>query len=721
MIRLLPRVALQLWIVGFIVFFGAEAIHLEPPLRIATQVLYGFPLAAWAVFRLRGPYDRLDMAVLGLLVAYVIVCLFSRDRTESLGTLALATAYATWFLLLRRAAHLRPQIVLAIGTGLALTLAFNAYLQIQEKATWLATVGAAPFEGLLTFPWESVNALPMLVLIAIPFLAWVAPSQIKSVLMFVVGFSTVVVVPLSMGRAGWLGLAVAALLALLLLPSTLQTFAKTRWQIRALGAGVATAAVLGVAVLVGPRAVTAIGESGRLLLWEQGMAMITGSPLIGSGPGTYSWVRLEAAPAAADLVAVRLIHNVPLQTLVDGGLVLGTGLVGLMAVWGLALHRRWRAWRVADRVALACVTGFVAALILDDFSYLPAITASFLAVAAFLVPASDTRALTPARGLAAPALLALAALIALPNVVAVDVARSAAQTGRGAMVDGSYGAARAHFEAATQAHPESGGYWLGLGMAASYDGDKTGAIDAYRRAVAVAPGDPRGYAALAELDTGADASVLLEQAADRTLGDPQYAVRLGLDLMTADRPHEATHAWSRAAALRPDLVTTLPYGNPVTMGAVATEAMITIHNEPHPALRENMENAWDLGLALDTLPADAGPAWRAVDAARHGDHDTARELAEGSVTAAPYVARGYQALAAVAAFSCDPTTVESALRLEALSLGAYEPLSPEPQVRREFVYREASLGPTQPLGVEPLTEPEMWPWSLVPRPTACDG
>ncbi len=107
MIRALPRVALQLWIVLYIVFFGAEVIHLEPTLRIITQILYGVPLVAWGLWRLRGPADRLDWAILGCLVIFAAVCLVSRDRTESLGALGLAAAYATWFMLMRRAGELR--------------------------------------------------------------------------------------------------------------------------------------------------------------------------------------------------------------------------------------------------------------------------------------------------------------------------------------------------------------------------------------------------------------------------------------------------------------------------------------------------------------------------------------------------------------------------------------------------------------------------------------
>ncbi len=203
----------------------------------------------WALLRLRGPADRLDWAVLGLLAVYAAVCLLSRDRTESLGTLGLATAFAAWFLLMRRAGDLRGPIVLAISTGLAITLAFNAYLLIREKIDWYVAVGAAPLEGVVTFPWETVNALPVLVLIAIPFLAWLERGPVRTILAVVVGLSALVVVPISEGRAGWLGLAVAALVLVALHPATGRLAARmSRGRRAAIGLGVAAVGVLALIV-----------------------------------------------------------------------------------------------------------------------------------------------------------------------------------------------------------------------------------------------------------------------------------------------------------------------------------------------------------------------------------------------------------------------------------------------------------------------------------------
>ena len=719
MTRALPRVALQVWIVLFIVFFGAEIIHLEPGLRATTQVVYGLPLAAWAILRLRGPHDRLEWVGIGLLGTYAVVCLVSRDRTESLGTLALATAYASWFMLMRRsdAWGLRGPIVVAVATGLTLTLAFNTYLAISEKLGSLAAFGAAPLEGGLTFPWESVNALPALVLVTIPFLVWLGPGPIRPALSIVVGISAVVLLPISQGRAGWTGIAIAALVYALLLPAIgrLVTHVPPVWR-AVVAAGMVVAGGLALLV-ISPRLASALGDSGRLLLWEQALHMFAGSPVLGSGPGVYSWVRMEFPPAGADLLAVRLLHNVPLLTLVEGGVALFAANAIALVAWVMAALRRARSWAACERVAFACLAGFGAASLLDDFSYLPAVIAVVLTVAAFLVPVTPS---PPSVGWAAPALLGIAAIVALPSVVAVDIARNAAQSGRTAMADWAYAEAVAHFEEATSFHPESGGYWLGLGMAAAHAGDEARARMAYEHAIAAAPGDPRGYAAMARLGPPADAIGYLRLAADRTMDDPQDAIRLGLALVDRGEIDAATHAWARAVALRGEVLRVLPYASTgVSMRAVADEAILEIRAEPRPNANEDLTTIWDVALVLDELPDDAGTAWRAVDAARHGRLEIAQALADEAVAEAPWGARGHQAAAAVAGFACDADAERRELALERRSSGAFAEPDPKPRAQREFVYREASLGASQPPGARVELSIERWPWSLIDRP-GCD-
>ena len=722
MIRELPRLGLQLWIVLFILFFGAEVVHLEPGLRVVTQVLYGAPLVVWASLRLRGPRDTIDWAVVGLIAAFGVIAAFSRDPTESLGALGLATAYAAWFLLMRRVPELRPAITLAIATGLSVTLALNAYLLVQEKLASFARLGAARFEGLATFPWESVNALPVLVLVAIPFLAWIERAWIRTALTATVAIAALIVVPLSLGRAGWLGLAVCAAVGLLLAPGTSRLVRRLARPHRlVLGAGVIVVGAA-AAVLIGPRLVTAVGESGRLLLWEQGLNLLGRSPLVGYGQGTFSWVRLEAPPIEASQLPVRLIHNAPLQTLVDGGLILGASVLVAVGVWARDAWSRRIRWSLADRAAVASAAGFVAALTLDDFSYLPAITAVVLTMAAFLTPARIDGSPAVQRGYLLPAVLGIAALVATPNIFVVDVARSIAQSARAAMVGADYGRAAADFSEATRWHPDLGGYWLGLGMAQAYAGDIDAAIAAYRRATGVARGDPRAYAALGGLAAGDERADLLQRATELSLGDPEYAVRLGLVLGATGRPDEAAIAWGSAVALRPELLRALPYAEVGTsIGAVAAAAVDRIHEDRRPSPASDRAALWEIELALDELSPDAGSAWLAVDAARHGDVPRATRLANEAVNEAPWLPQGYQAQAAVAAFACDPEAEREAVERAERAGDSYGEPVIEPQIYREFVYREASLGPSQPPGVRIELEIERWPWSLIERPADCNS
>ena len=445
--------------------------------------------------------------------------------------------------------------------------------------------------------------------------------------------------------------------------------------------------------------------------------MVSRSPLIGAGAGTFSWVRLDAPPAEASRLAVRLVHNVPLQTLVDGGLVLATAILVGTSVWAHTVWSR-RGLSSADRAGVASAAGLVAAVFLDDFSYLPAITAVGLTIAALMAPAPrDDR--TTGRRYLIPAVLGFAALIAAPNVIAVDIARTTAQSARAAMVRADFDAAVADFTSATRWHPHDGGYWLGLGMANAYAGDIEGSALAYRRATEVAPGDPRGYAALAAFEDGEAAAELLQRAADLTLGDPEYAVRLGLAVAAAGQPDAAALAWGRAVALRPELLGALPYPEVgITLGDVAAAAVREIHVDRRPSRAADQEALWEIELALDQLSPDAGPAWLAVDAARHGDIATATRMANAAVDESPWTARGYQAQAAVAAFACDPDPEREALDRERASGDGFGEPAAEPQIRREFVYREAGLGPSQPPGARVELSIERWPWSLIDRP-AC--
>ena len=90
---------------GHLVAAGSELLAAEPGLRIATQVLFGLPLAGWAVLRLRGPFRPIDWAIGAALVALTIPALFSADRQGSLDSVGLAMAWALLFWAMRDIGH----------------------------------------------------------------------------------------------------------------------------------------------------------------------------------------------------------------------------------------------------------------------------------------------------------------------------------------------------------------------------------------------------------------------------------------------------------------------------------------------------------------------------------------------------------------------------------------------------------------------------------------
>lgn len=715
------RLGLQLWIIGFIVFFGAEIVHLEPGLRILTHLLYGIPFAILVLMRLRGPWDRLDAAVLIAIALYVAIAIAARDRTEAMNTVALVTAFGALFMTARREAtgELRGSLVSAIVVGLALTLAFNAWLLLDEKLRWISAVGSAPLEGLTVFPWQTVNAMPVLVLLTIPFIAWLPGRSSRFIFSAVVVVTGAVVVPVSLGRAGWLGLGVAAITGVVLHRRALAALGRPRWRFAAVaGAGVAA---MGAAALALPNLVEALESSGRAALWSQAVEMIQARPLLGHGPGAYSWARLEFGPGSARWLAVILTHNVPLQTLIDGGVILLASLAVPLGMWGARLIGRFDALTTADRVALAALAGFAVSTLLDDFSFNPSMTAIVIVTAGFLVPIVPTRRV--GRGFDAGPLgaLALVLAISLPQVWAVDEARSAAQAGRTAATEGRWDDAVDAFRRATAAHSENAGYWLGLGFAQSQLGDAEAARGAYEEAARANPGDARAHGALAVLRSGADADASLATAAELSFDDAQYAIRLA-EALGGD-PQSAIAAYGRAAAISPSTLARAwdPAGGSITASDLAGAARSFLDRAPRPAAEADRAVLWDLALLLDDLPDDAPSAWRAVDAARHGEERNAAALAEEAIAAAPHDRRSWQALAMTAAYRCDEARLEEAVRVLAAIGGEWAGIPREEsavQPQREFIYREPGLGATQPATVVVATPPP-WPWALVPDPEPC--
>lgn len=714
----------QFWVFLFVGLLGSGLLGEEPVLRAMVQVLYIVPLVVWAARRLRGPQMPLDVAILGALGALALAGLAGADRQGGLETLGLAIAYALTFWFLRDGIDTRMRTLFAIAGSYAFTgwVSLAAVFWMLEKIAWLRGTGSLPgFESAQVFVWETTNAFPIMVLLAVGCLVWQPRSPARSVLIGVLIAASLVAVPLSNGRAGWLGIATALIAWEGLrgwhhLRAAWTALRGTRLRLPIAVAALMVLAATGL-VLAGPRLMSAaqanLGD--RFAIWGQALAIFGADPLTGGGPSTFSWLRLTHVPEHAYAVPVRLAHDVPLQTLADGGLLLAVAFGALVISFLASLHGP-----IADqrrRVSAAVLLGIGVASLLDDFASLPAIMVAIIALAAWAVPTRPGRADTGSvlRQWSLPIGVALLGAVALPAVIGTNVARTAAAEGRVAAVAGNWSAAGHAFTVATHFYPEQAGYWLGLGLTLAEGGNEDAAVEAYTRAREHSPGDARPYGALAVLTHDAAGRVdLLQRAAARTTSDPQYSWRLGEVLSELGQPDEATHAYARALVIEPQLVTTLPLK---LRDAVLAEVPVTAAQmaQRNPYLLPNLVR-WDLGLATGDLPPDAAPAWRAVEASRSGD-DRALGAALADLRVDGVESIELAALAAIARYRCDLEAYAPIAEL----LGDFRPgRLHEPTITRDHTYRDLGLGSYQP-GPYALPADEPWPWSLVGEPPECPG
>jgi tetratricopeptide (TPR) repeat protein len=719
--RTLATVALGAWIFVFLAFAGSELVSYQPALRLATIVAYGGPLAVWAALRLRRSGDRLDLAVCVALVIYALVSFLSVDLTGSLETLGLATGFALLFLAMREAAAspaLKRRIAVAAVTAMIFTLCLTAWLWIDEKVAWIAAGGGMPqLAAFEMFVWETPNAMPIFTLLVIPFLAWLLPGTVRRVLIGLVIAASLVTVPMSTGRSGWLALATAALAAaaLELNARRSRTGAPTIPWIPI--AGVLATVAVAAGLLLREPIIRSLEVTGRLTLWEQGLTMFASAPLSGGGPSTYSWLRLLFEPDSASILAVRLIHNVPLQTAIDGGLLLIAGLGLVVGAWGWHVARRIDKLDPRQRLALATLIGFGVASLLDDFSFLPAVTALVVTLAAWTAGPGGTSNVP--RGLGPVALVALIGVLSLPFVTGAALARHEAAAGRAAAVAANWAEAAARFSAASSWYPTNAGYAIGSALSLAAAGDIAGGRSEYQRAVRLSPGDPRGYGGLAALADDRDERIgLLHRAAERTLGSPHYAYRLAHELESAGDHEGALTAFGQAVALEPELILLIAADavdleRLAAAGRQASEILVSSHRR---------EAEWDLQLAAGG-GGEAPAAWRTAQALKRDDLPAAEEHLDTALVETPHDVRTYLAMAAVAVARCDQNMHRDAQTFVRLLRGDPEAASPGAvQIVIEGVYREPGLGSSQPPGTLSVPEPDVpWPWSLIGAPEPCPG
>jgi O-antigen ligase/tetratricopeptide (TPR) repeat protein len=712
------RLGLELWIFLFVALAGTTLLGTQPALRLAAVAVFALPVLAWAVARVRGRPELLDVAILVGIGAHLAVSLASLDRQGSLEASALVVAYAAAFWLARHLGadpELRRVVAIAVGVALTAWLVLIGITWVAEKVADVQAFGWPPgLDAYQPYVWGSVNTPPMLLLLVTPFVAWLPERGMRRLFLGVLAVVAVIVVPFSVGRAAWLGIAVAVLS--LAAMSRLPALARARRVGTAGMVAVAMAGALAVWLLV-TRFDGLLGAlDSRVRLWQQAGGLFASDPLTGSGPGTFSWARLSYVPDFTDRVGASAAHNVPMQTLAEGGLLLGAALAFIVAAWGWQVIRGRRHLDGPRRVAVATLIGFAAFSLLDDFSFLPAVTVVVIVLAAWSLPPRVTADVAPGgpgwRGLVVPVVLVVSAVISAPAVASLGLMRIGLADARSAAVDGDWDAALRGFRAAASAQPANALHWMSVGLAEHHLGRDDAAIEAYRVAERVSPGDPRPWGALAALSDGSDAIDLLREAARRS-NDPQYAYRLASALSAEGQAVEAAEHLAIASVIQPALYATV--SEPMR-SSVRSELPAAIARVGSVEGRDPREVAWNAALAAGEMEPDAPIQWQVAGRVRDGDVAGARALLEEAELREARSVRTWQAAVAVAALTCDRAERERAEanieRLGRESIGGDHRVAE----RRPGVYREPDLGDYQPLSEASLPSPPEWPLGLIEVP-----
>jgi O-antigen ligase/Tfp pilus assembly protein PilF len=725
--------AAALWAFLGVGFFGTGVPQVDDQLRVIAQILYATPLVVHALWRLRTAAEPFDVVFSVGIAAALVVAIASHDFVGSLETVALSAAFIMLFWAMRAAGRaVEVRRALAVGVVLALTawLVAFALVWIVEDIDWISAGGGVPdLEPVTALIWISPNVVPILTLLGIPFLLELPAGPSRRILASLFVAASVVTVPLSNGRSGWLGLLFAGIAAEVVSGFALLSWLgrwlrKLRLSAGAVGAG-ALLVLVGIAIYRGPLLATNTLEA-RLFIWREALGIGSSSPLVGGGQSTFPWLRLTHAPDYAYRVPVYHAHNVIVQTLSDGGVILIAGLAAVILVYAVFVWRRRERLSRRSLISVAVLVGFAAASMLDDFSTNPGLTALAITIAAWLMvdlePLEVTVRKPVAISRASMAIVLLAALVALPAVVVVDRARGAAAEGARDAEAADWPGAVAGYRQATALHEQDGGYHLALGFSLSKAGDANAALKEYRTAARIAPGDARAWGALAAL-SGNDpngAIEFLDRAARLTVEDPQYSLRLANAEAKLGQVPAAVGSYARAATLNPNLLGALPQEVHISRAAILDSFSSVVDQLAGLERLDAASLRLDADLARGQLQADAPPAWQAIAAAQEGALARASTLAAAAVSHDPWRARSYLAAATVAWFQCDQAAFQHAMRLERMTVDHFEAAA-WGELRPNFdpTYREIGLGDYQPILSMNSAALQPWPFPLLSTQPSC--
>ncbi|MBN2470296.1 MAG: O-antigen ligase family protein [Anaerolineae bacterium] len=579
-----------------IMFFNTQS----PVLRIFQQVLTFTLLALWLVSRWRRghslPRTALDRPLAALMAAWIIAAVTSLDPRVSLEyTWPILVAILGFYVLVSLFRGRREQWLME---ALFLTGAVVVLISLLEQLAWYTGTslwfgfnqGWPAINGLtlpptryrLLFMLNGTNGLGNFAATLTPLaIAWATTTRKRDlgVGAGLLAAGLISVVYFSGSRGALMGLLASS--AILLgteirtrldrpgLPGWLSTLLQPR-VVFSLAAVVGMVLASAILVYTLSRPLDS-GDANRIDLWRSALEMLRDHPLTGVGPFQFGHAqRLYGDPGVAPSQARHThAHNLILQTLAEGGLIVGVAAGWLVLAY---LNAWWKAWQVASPMrrrrlegGLAALVGFAAHNMVDTFTQL-FLLVPLLLIAAYTVYPTASPGTQPASQPRRRFALALAGLLIGLEIlfIPIHLADLAHARFRRSLGQGEIQTALEEIQTARRFDP-----WLGLypiseaHALALLAGDSPTegldtAITAHERSLARYPIWAQGWHNLAALHarTGQlDAAIQAQQrAVDLSSRQAGYLLKLGEYYELAGDLEAAQAACTRAIESKPELL-----------------------------------------------------------------------------------------------------------------------------------------------------------------------
>ena len=510
----------------FLVFGDLTLRGLHPAFRILAAMLAGALVLAY-VTRAPTRADRFDRNMLIALVAFAIAGVCSRFPRQSFDAVLATLLYASALFALREvlARESGRRIFIAGVMTLSALLAVMAAAQfIPPFFEWWALTGWTVFPPLdlriVAQPWGYRHDFALLLVLLYPSW-WVGRlTRLRATAALAVGLLTGLVALIDGSRTIWL--AIGGGVAAIAIPMVRRGF---RWDIRRTVAIGTCLAILLVVLMVSELATTLTERLFRLApiaergsMWGPLVQTWADSPLVGIGPGSFTWLLRLTDYFDTNSFAPRHADSAVVQLAVESGILgIAAALIVVATIAPAVFNGRSRAATFAVTVGVLCGIAL-------NPTQLALLMAPAIGWVAFAVPRKPGVTSITRRSMTLRASsLALTSLIALA-VGATVTAETAYSLARSAVDRLEYRSAASSLELATMLDPGLAMYPRQLGILRLSMGSSKEALALLERATAVNPNDDLAWRVLglayADIGNPAEAVRATERAIELQRSDP---------------------------------------------------------------------------------------------------------------------------------------------------------------------------------------------------------